>query len=119
VIDVCNVQMQSLRSPANGGAVKKRRFIADLNNKRTKGYKLHAEEVQKALKRWQQHLNSINTDPAPIFVENNVDLEGPPQVPYCFFRLNSICVELKKRLYYACRFCPYLFLVHMAKGGSW
>jgi len=61
-------------------SVKRRGFGRDLNNKRTKAYRLHAEELQKALKDWEKHLNSIRTDPAPIFVENNVDLEGPPQV---------------------------------------
>jgi len=72
--------MQSLRSPATGSTIKRRKLSADLNNKRTKAYRQYAEEVQKALKMWQNHLNSINTDPAPIFVENNVDFEGPPQV---------------------------------------
>jgi len=74
-------QMYSLRSPINSvGCTKRRRFGADLNNKRTKAYQLHAEEVQNSLKEWEQELNSINTDPAPIFVENKVDHEGRPQV---------------------------------------
>ena len=73
--------MQSLRSPIRGAA-KRRRFGVDLNNKRTKAYRQHAEDVHVALKQWQKHLNSVNTDPAPIFVENTVDLEGPPQVKY-------------------------------------
>ena len=73
--------MYSLRSPIHGvGAVKRRRFGADLNNKRTKAFRLHAEEVQHSLKEWERELNSINTDPAPIFVENKVDQEGRPQV---------------------------------------
>jgi len=74
--------MQSLRSPVRGLRAKKHNLRNDLNNKRTKAYRLHAEEVQKALKDWEKHLNSIRTDPAPVFVENNVDLEGPPQVNY-------------------------------------
>ena len=82
--------MQSLRSPVNGAPPKRRRLVGELkNNKRTKAYKLHAEEVQIALKNWEKHLNSINTDPAPIFVENNVDLEGPPQV---FYSLILFCI---------------------------
>ncbi|XP_071082158.1 histone-lysine N-methyltransferase SUV39H2-like [Haliotis cracherodii] len=48
-------------------------------NPRTKGYKQKRLEVQKALKEWEKHLNSISTDPAPISVENNMDLEGPPE----------------------------------------
>ena len=38
-------------------------------------------EIQKALKAWELKLNklSISHDPAPIFVENKVDLEGPPE----------------------------------------
>ena len=86
------LQMHSLRSPVHGVAVKRRRFGADLHNKRTKAYRLHSEEVQKALKKWQDHLNSINTDPAPIFVENNVDLEGPPQV--CCFSVSDYACYL-------------------------
>ena len=63
------------------GAAKKRKFGVDLSNKRTKAYKLHAVEVHVALKQWEKHLNSIKPDnEAPIFVENDVDLEGPPTV---------------------------------------
>ncbi|GFO01900.1 histone-lysine N-methyltransferase suv39h2 [Plakobranchus ocellatus] len=38
-------------------------------------------DVQHALKLWERKLNEIcrGYDPAPIFVENNVDLEGPPE----------------------------------------
>jgi len=78
--------MQNLRSPI-GDAANRRKFRAHLDSKRSKAYRLHAEEVHKALKKWEQHLKSICTDPAPIFVENKVDLEGPPQVCYmclCF-----------------------------------
>ena len=28
--------------------------------------------------RWEREINAINTDPASVVVENNVDLEGPP-----------------------------------------
>lgn len=71
----------SIKSPERNSACKKRKFAAAcIANKRTKAYRLHVEEVQRALKEWEKHLNSISTDPAPIFVENNVDLEGPPQV---------------------------------------
>jgi len=78
--------MYSLRSPLNGSvATKRRRFGADLNNKRTKAFRLHAEEVQNSLKEWERDLNAINTDPAPIFVENKVDHEGRPQVRYLTF----------------------------------
>ena len=34
--------------------------------------------TQLALAQWQRDINRINTDPAEIRVENNVDLEGPP-----------------------------------------
>lgn len=63
---------------------RKRKCVAAgaIANKRTKAYKLHYEEVQSALREWERHLNRICTDPAPILVENNVDLEGPPQVHY-------------------------------------
>jgi len=85
--------MYSLRSPLNGSvATKRRRFGADLNNRRTKAFRLHAEEVQNSLKEWERDLNAINTDPAPIFVENKVargttagalfDLRGPRSFHY-------------------------------------
>ena len=48
-------------------------------NKRSKAHKQHKGEVKRALKEWEQHLNAINSDPAKIVVENDVDLEGPPQ----------------------------------------
>lgn len=47
-------------------------------NKKTKNYKDKKAEIKKALFEWEAHLNSICTDPAPIVVENDVDLEGPP-----------------------------------------
>ena len=49
------------------------------SSKRTKSYKLKKQEIQKALKEWEQKLNCISIDPAPIRVENDVDLEGPPE----------------------------------------
>ncbi|GFS21042.1 histone-lysine N-methyltransferase SUV39H2 [Elysia marginata] len=38
-------------------------------------------EIQTALRAWEKRLNEmrIGYDPAPIFVENKVDLEGPPE----------------------------------------
>ena len=48
-------------------------------NPRSKFYKQKRLEVKKALKDWEGQLNKINTDPAPIFVENDTDLEGPPE----------------------------------------
>lgn len=48
-------------------------------NPRSKFYKQKKDEVKKALKEWETKLNKINNDPAPIFVENEVDLEGPPE----------------------------------------
>ena len=51
----------------------------NLLNPRTKSYKMKKIEIQRALKEWEKHLNQVNSDPAPITVENNVDLEGPPE----------------------------------------
>ncbi|KAK3102045.1 hypothetical protein FSP39_008354 [Pinctada imbricata] len=48
-------------------------------NPRSKFYKQKRVEVKKALKDWENQLNGINTDPSPIFVENDADLEGPPE----------------------------------------
>ncbi|XP_071133777.1 histone-lysine N-methyltransferase SUV39H2-like [Mytilus edulis] len=48
-------------------------------NPRSKAYKQKKVEIIKALKEWQVHLNAISTDPAGIVVENNIDLEGPPE----------------------------------------
>lgn len=47
---------------------------------KSKNKKLFRSEVLKALKEWENQLNAIikGYDPAPLFVENNVDLEGPP-----------------------------------------
>jgi histone-lysine N-methyltransferase SUV39H len=42
-------------------------------------YKLKKKEIQAALKEWERKLNAVNSDPAPIMVENEVDLEGPPE----------------------------------------
>ncbi|XP_064604960.1 histone-lysine N-methyltransferase SUV39H2-like [Liolophura sinensis] len=47
-------------------------------SKKTKNYKEKKAEMKKALWEWEAHLNSICTDPSPIVVENDVDLEGPP-----------------------------------------
>lgn len=77
LLDACDgyrtrsCRLTSLK-PASGG-------YAAAGNKRTKAYKTLKIEVQNALKRWEDELNKINTDPARIYVENEVDLEGPPQ----------------------------------------
>ena len=49
-----------------------------ITNKRSKAYRQLKAEVQSALRAWELQLNKINNDPAPIFIENNVDMEGPP-----------------------------------------
>lgn len=51
----------------------------NLLNPRTKAYKERKHIIEAALKDWEKHLNSVSSDPAPISVENNVDLEGPPE----------------------------------------
>ncbi|XP_060570833.1 histone-lysine N-methyltransferase SUV39H2-like [Ruditapes philippinarum] len=50
-----------------------------LLNPRTKAYKRKKVQILEALKDWEKHLNAVSTDPAPISVENEVDLEGPPE----------------------------------------
>ena len=54
-----------------------------VTNKRSVAYRKLREEVTKALKVWEKKLNAIQTDPAPIYVENSVDLEGPPD-NFCY-----------------------------------
>lgn len=49
------------------------------SNTKKKVYKQKKAEIQAALKDWEEKLNDINTDPAPILIENDVDLEGPPE----------------------------------------
>lgn len=49
------------------------------NNTKSKCYKQTKHLVQVALKEWQDKLNAVCADPAPICVENTVDLEGPPE----------------------------------------
>lgn len=51
-----------------------------LQKKRIPRRLLH-QEAKKALKDWQDELNNIikGFDPAPVLVENQVDLEGPPE----------------------------------------
>lgn len=48
-------------------------------NKKSVAYKKLKAEALQALKNWESELNRINTDPAPLFVENDIDLEGPPE----------------------------------------
>lgn len=77
LLDACdNYRARSCRlmpvKLASGG-------YAAAGNKRTKAYKTLKIEVKNALKRWEDDLNRINTDPARIYIENEVDLEGPPQ----------------------------------------
>jgi len=50
-----------------------------LLNPRTKAYKERKLIIANALKDWEKHLNTVSIDPAPIAVENSVDLEGPPE----------------------------------------
>lgn len=50
-----------------------------LLNPRTKAYRERKVIIMKALKDWEKHLNRVSTDSAPISVENDVDLEGPPE----------------------------------------
>ncbi|PVD24367.1 hypothetical protein C0Q70_14848 [Pomacea canaliculata] len=57
------------------------KFLAttlNYSNVKKKVYRQKKLEVQAALKDWEEKLNAINTDPAPIVVENDADLEGPP-----------------------------------------
>lgn len=87
------LQLLSVSSPVKGGRplfkgllATGRKYKPKYNhsvgkpmNPRTKAYKERKIEIQKAIKEWQYHLNAISTDPAGIFVENNIDLEGPPE----------------------------------------
>ena len=54
------------------------RHARNISNKRTNAYKCLRLEVKTALKNWEIEINRINGDTAPIIVENDVDLEGPP-----------------------------------------
>ncbi|KAL5015151.1 hypothetical protein ScPMuIL_009421 [Solemya velum] len=84
------LQLLSLSSPKKGqhplfkglistkGKVPKFMPTSKYLNPRTKVYKQLKAEAKKALKEWGDHLNRINTDPAGLAVENDVDLEGPP-----------------------------------------
>ena len=94
-LTACKEQMTPLRlvsltSPDKGigkrfikGVISKApKFIVstgNLLNPRTKAYKQKKIEIKLALKEWEKHLNKVNSDPAPITVENDVDLEGPPE----------------------------------------
>lgn len=63
----------------NAGKMPKlKRLTGDISNKRTHAYRRLKQEVKEALKSWEKELNKINTDPAPIVIENDVDLDGPP-----------------------------------------
>lgn len=57
-----------------------------ITNKRSKAYKQLQQNMQLQLKEWENKINALNTDPAPITVENTVDLEGPPST---FFYINN------------------------------
>ena len=52
--------------------------VPNITNKRSKAYKQLKDDQMKRLKEWETSINRINTDPAPVMVENKVDLEGPP-----------------------------------------
>ncbi|XP_005106418.1 histone-lysine N-methyltransferase SUV39H2 [Aplysia californica] len=56
------------------------RRMADIGSKKGKTFKAKKAEVGKALKDWETYINSVaqELDPAPLYVENVVDLEGPP-----------------------------------------
>ncbi|RUS72434.1 hypothetical protein EGW08_019796, partial [Elysia chlorotica] len=57
-----------------------RKILQPLQVKKTSKRQTKAE-IQNALKAWEHRLNKLSKDhdPAPIFVENKVDLEGPPE----------------------------------------
>ena len=69
----CDPQNKMFRSSRSGQQKPVR--VKKMSKKQTKS------EIQKALKAWENHLNELRKgyDPAPIFVENKVDLEGPPE----------------------------------------
>lgn len=87
------LQLISLTSPDKGKAKSYKGLVSceglrvpkfnniskDLLNPRTKAYKQKKVQIKEALKEWEKHLNAVSTDPAPITVENDVDLEGPPE----------------------------------------
>ena len=60
----------------NGPKWKKPKFSTGY--KRTKAHRLMKKDIEAQLRQWELEINDINTDIAPIFVENTVDLEGPP-----------------------------------------
>ncbi|GAB1602640.1 hypothetical protein Ahia01_000543600 [Argonauta hians] len=62
-----------------GRKLRKFRYAADYNNTKSKHYRQTKHMVQDALREWQDKLNAVCADPAPICVENDVDLEGPPE----------------------------------------
>ncbi|KAL8594044.1 hypothetical protein ACOMHN_016423 [Nucella lapillus] len=55
------------------------RAAPNYSSKKRKVYRVKQGEIRAALQDWQRRLNAISTDPAPILVENDVDLEGPPE----------------------------------------
>lgn len=67
------INCQGLKAPKYNNDSKK------LLNPRTKAYKERKLIIANELKEWEKHLNQVSSDPAPIVVENNVDLEGPPE----------------------------------------
>lgn len=91
--NISPMQLLSVSSPTKGGKPLFKGLIASGGkykpkntpvagkplNPRSKAYKTKKVEIQRALKEWETHLNSISKDPAAISVENNIDLEGPPE----------------------------------------
>ena len=55
--------------------------MPSIRSKHGKKYKALKEEQTKALKDWETHMNTLSKgyDKAPLFVENKVDLTGPPE----------------------------------------
>lgn len=49
-----------------------------ITNKRSKAYRFLKEERDRALKQWEKKMNEVDKNQAPISVENDVDLDGPP-----------------------------------------
>ncbi len=52
---------------------------SSINNKRSKAHRQFKLEMEKAIKQWERNINAIDKDPAPILVENKVDLDLPPE----------------------------------------
>ena len=69
---------QSIKQSAGKGKTTSSLGLQKFASKRSKAYRQMREETKAALKKWEKDLNSLNSDPAPILVQNDVDVEGPP-----------------------------------------